>query len=259
MENRIKYNPNRICLICTYNGQRYISDQVASILIQFGDDDIVVVSDDCSHDQTVKTVESIADHRIVVLKSNINRGYVKNFEYGLKYIAQNFGHLENSLIYLSDQDDVWFNNKVERVELEINSGAVYVAHDLTYVDFKMKPLENQSKFFQYNRFYPLQGLIKPKAFGCTQVFKVGMLKRLLPFPTCAYTHDHWIELVATAHGKCSYIMEPLTYYRRLKSSLTVLEIDQKKYFWCRMSSVLKYRLFYLVMIFMSRARYMLRR
>ena len=97
--------------ICTYNGEKYIREQLESILNQEYSVDEIVVGDDGSSDRTIEVAEKIlktSDVSYRILRSTTNIGYRKNFE---RTIAATKGEI----IFLSDQDDVWKRNKVKVV------------------------------------------------------------------------------------------------------------------------------------------------
>lgn len=92
--------------IATYNGGKYIKEQLDSILFQLGKDDEVIISDDSSTDDTLSILESYHDERIVILTNQKFHSPVYNFENALKSAKGDF-------IFLSDQDDIWEPTKVE--------------------------------------------------------------------------------------------------------------------------------------------------
>ena len=95
---------NSIC-IATYNGEKYIKEQLNSILSQINEDDEIIISDDGSQDKTLDVIQEITDSRIVIIKNDSRRhGIIGNFQNALK-------HANGEYIFLSDQDDVWCKEK----------------------------------------------------------------------------------------------------------------------------------------------------
>ena len=92
--------------IATYNGERYIRQQIESIVCQLNVDDEIIVSDDGSTDNTVAILNNIGDKRIRIIEGPRKHSPTLNFEYALKVSKGDY-------IFLSDQDDVWKSNKVE--------------------------------------------------------------------------------------------------------------------------------------------------
>ena len=95
-------------LLATYNGEEYINEQIDSILNQTYSNFRLLISDDNSTDKTLEILRDYEkkDDRIKVFENKENKGVVKNFEFLLKKV-------ESDLYMLSDQDDVWYENKIE--------------------------------------------------------------------------------------------------------------------------------------------------
>ena len=94
-----------VCM-ATYNGEKYIREQLDSILVQLSKEDEVVISDDSSTDRTVAIIKEFRDDRIVLFENQKFRSPVFNFQNSLN-------HAKNDIIILSDQDDIWKSDKVE--------------------------------------------------------------------------------------------------------------------------------------------------
>ncbi|MEO5643505.1 MAG: glycosyltransferase, partial [Bacteroidia bacterium] len=93
-----------VCL-ATYNGEKYIGEQLQSILIQLSQHDEVIISDDSSSDRTIDIVQAFGDSRIIILHGQTFRSPIRNFENALS-------HAGGQYIFLADQDDVWLPEKV---------------------------------------------------------------------------------------------------------------------------------------------------
>ena len=123
-------------LLATYNGEKYLEEQLNSILNQTYSNIRILISDDCSKDKTRKILEKYAqkDNRIQLYFQEKNLGYVKNFEFLLRQV-------ENDIYMLSDQDDVWQETKVEHTYKKlIESNADLVFTDLEVVDENLKTI-----------------------------------------------------------------------------------------------------------------------
>ena len=92
--------------IATYNGEKYIKQQLLSILKQIKVNDEIIISDDHSTDKTFNIIKSFNDTRIKFFLNNKGKGYTRNFENALE-------KAHGDIIFLSDQDDIWIDNKVE--------------------------------------------------------------------------------------------------------------------------------------------------
>lgn len=91
--------------VATYNGEKYLQEQLDSILIQLAPDDELIISDDFSTDKTRSILDSYrADPRIKLLEGP-QKGIIKNFEHAINQAS-------GDLIFLADQDDVWLPDKV---------------------------------------------------------------------------------------------------------------------------------------------------
>lgn len=201
--NNLSIKSVSVCM-ATYNGEKYIFEQLKSILKS---DKIteVIVSDDGSTDKTKTIIESFNDKRIKIIKGP-KKGLIKNFENSIKNANGNF-------IFLSDQDDVWLDNKVD-IMLEKLCKYDLVCSDCFVTNEKLGII-NQS-FFELNQSKPgiKKNLIKNSYLGCCMAFKRVIIKDILPFPEKVGMHDWWIGLVAELNYKTSFLDEKLIYYRR---------------------------------------------
>lgn len=196
--------------IATYNGEKYIKEQLLSILGQLSTDDEVVVSDDGSKDSTVSVISSLGDKRIKVFRNERGaHGVVPNFENALR-------QAKGDIIFLSDQDDIWREDKVEiclrqlkdydlvvhNLQLIDSDGNVRRAADFDYFRYR-----NSSSGYWHN-------LKKNGYMGSCMAFRRSVLERSLPFPKHILWHDMWIGLIASKHGKTKFIDDKLLLYRR---------------------------------------------
>ena len=105
-----------ICVL-TYNGEKFVKQQLLSILQQLKDEDEVIISDDCSSDSTISIIKSLNDKRIRIFHhERIACGYKGTMKtcYLVGKNAENaLQHARGEYIFLADQDDVWLRNKVE--------------------------------------------------------------------------------------------------------------------------------------------------
>ena len=192
--------------IATYNGSKYISKQIVSILNQLSDSDEIIVSDDGSKDETINIIESLCDSRIKSYKNTGKHGVVPNFENALL-------KAKGDIIFFSDQDDIWADNKVKVILKELED-ADLVVHDALIMDKD----DNVSKVNYYSLRSPHSGywknLMRNCFVGSCLAFKKEMLQYVLPFPKYILWHDMWIGLVISKKGKVKFINDKLLYYRR---------------------------------------------
>lgn len=204
--------------MAAYQGERFITVQLRSILAQLSDDDEIVVVDDGSTDCTCSEIVALNDPRLILLESAENQGVLRAYETALS-------HCSGEIVFLSDQDDLWLDNKVETV-LEAfarDPALTLVASDAILID------ENGIKIG--DSFYAKRGkfrsglwsnLLIGKFHGCTMAFRSTLLLSALPFPPGRVAHhDTWIGCVnALIGGKAKYIAEPLVAYRRHSTNVT---------------------------------------
>ena len=202
---------NSIC-IATYNGEKYIQQQLTSILSQINIDDEVIISDHNSTDQTIHIINSFNDPRIKLINSKY-RNFTLNFENALK-------HAQGEYIFLSDQDDVWLPNKyIETIKALKNNDLVCSNAFIT--DENLNP--THTSFFEYYKSNKgiIRNIIKCTYCGACMAFNKKVLSAVQPFPnTSIFGHDLWIGLVAECIGKVKFLNTPLVLYRRHNSSQT---------------------------------------
>lgn len=194
-----------VCM-ATYNGEKFIKEQLESILCQLGNNDEVIISDDGSTDDTKLVIESFKDERIKFFKNNGTKGVVSNFENALNKSTGDY-------IFLSDQDDVWNKGKVDKVICELQSCDL-VLTDAYVVDSEGSVI-NKS-FFELNRSRKgfFKNIVKNSYLGCAMAFNRKTLEACLPFPSNLPMHDWWIGLVAEVDGHVVHLNDKLINHRR---------------------------------------------
>lgn len=216
MKNRA-FNAS-VCL-AAYNGERYILQQVCSILRSFGQNDELVIVDDCSTDGTSNIINSIVDDRIRVINLKKNVGCVKAFEIALMAA-------KNKIVFLSDQDDIWDCKKYSRVmeKFSCKSRVKLVVHGLSTIDHDGNLLIKD--WLKLPETPTPKGLlifseaIKPRIFGSASAFDRELLNIVLPFPKGVYAHDHWISICGIMAGRVCFLQENLVLRRLHDKNLT---------------------------------------
>lgn len=196
-----------VCM-ATYNGEKYIREQMNSILEQIGEEDELIISDDLSSDKTVEIIKSYKDKRIKLYIHEDNHGFVRNFENALV-------HANGDVIFLSDQDDIWMPDKV-KVTIAALDNCDFTVSDCITIN-ENEQVISQSRIKDYHiktGFWRL--MIKTRYLGCCMAFRRNVLDAALPFPNNAYLmeHDLWLASVAECYFKTSLIEKPLIKYRR---------------------------------------------
>ena len=206
-------------LLATYNGEKYLREQIESILNQTYKNIRLIVSDDCSKDGTRKILEEYKnkDERIKVYYQEKNLGVVKNIEFLL-------GKVESPYYMLADQDDYWLPEKAEKsLETLKNNNADLVFGDLEVVDENLNTMYESfndymllsRKINKYIDSYKVNYLYNCVT-GCTVLAKKETIEKILPLPTNSkyLIHDHWIGLMASLNGKLAYMPEKYIKYRQ---------------------------------------------
>lgn len=201
--------------IATYNGEKYIAEQLESILIQIGDQDEVIVSDDGSSDKTIEVIKAFNDSRIRIFFNNGKRGYTSNFENALT-------KANGDIIFLSDQDDVWLPGKYDDVT------GLLEKYDLVVTDSKVT---DEYLNITHDSFFDLyssgEGIIKNAIrntyYGSCMALKRKILDYAMPFPkNDNIGFDIWIGFVAEIIGKVYFLKKTYLLYRKSESSITVV-------------------------------------
>lgn len=206
-------------LIATYNGEKYLKEQLDSILNQTYKNIRIVISDDCSKDSTIDILKEYEqkDNRIELYLHEKNLGVVKNIEFMLSKV-------ENDLYMLSDQDDVWLPEKVQKsVEKLEEENADLVFGDLEVVDEKLNTIypsfgdfmllnKKIDKYINTNEVNYLYNCVT----GCTVLSKKKFIDKIIPIPTESkyLIHDHWIGLILSLNGRLAYMHEKYIKYRQ---------------------------------------------
>jgi glycosyltransferase involved in cell wall biosynthesis len=209
-------------VLATCNGARFIGEQLDSIAAQLQPDDEIIVSDDASTDDTVATITRREDRRIRILANRERVGYVRNFE---RAIAQATG----SLVFFSDQDDVWLPGKVTALQAALQ-GSACAASDAVVVDEDLNLLHRS--YFELRgvtSFSPLAILRKPPVIGATLACRRAYLASLLPVPA-GVPHDFWITFNAAIDGGLQVIASQLMLYRRHASVASLSATGRKRHF-----------------------------
>lgn len=202
---------NSVC-VATYNGEKYIEQQLRSILDQIAPDDELIVSDDGSTDSTLEIVESMGDERIRIRHSQAH------------YFRDNFveamQEAKGEVIFLSDQDDVWLEGKYARCLKELEEVDL-VCTNSKMTDSELRVVEEN--FFRIYHSGPgvLKNAINNTYYGSCMAFRRGLLDDALPIPqTHEIGHDIWLGLVAEMVGRVRFVDTPYLLYRRHDQSKT---------------------------------------
>ena len=207
--------------MCTYNGARFLREQLESIAAQTRLPGELIVCDDRSADESVEIVRNFARHAPFPVQLEINEenlGSTKNFEKAI-------GLCQGEIIALADQDDVWHVEKLSHLASVLDNderiGAAF--SDAELIDEDSRPLAgtlwgsflfNSSEQKKFERGQGLKVLLKHATVtGATMAFRSKFRDLALPIPSC-HVHDHWIALLIAAVSELAPVRIPLVRYRR---------------------------------------------
>ena len=204
--------------LCTYNGERYLREQLDSFKNQTRLPDEVVVCDDGSTDATFEILESwkkTVPFSVNIVKNEWNLGYAQNFGKAISLCTKD-------VIFLSDQDDVWLPEKLDTMVrmLEENPDVGVATSDGFIIDENGTQLDGHAQLLAQNWFYdettvfcvwhPTLRDCYPR--GCATAFRASLRDILLPIPP-HWSHDLWLNVVYRLRFQGKIVPQPLFEYR----------------------------------------------
>lgn len=208
-----------VCM-ATRNGGRFIHQQLSSILSQLSPHDEVVISDDSSTDDTATIVKSFADSRIRLFENNTFFSPIFNIENALN-------HATGDVIVLSDQDDIWLENKVAVIRDHFHNAPASVKL-ISLNGMAVDENGNVTVPSLFDKLNAGPGLLKNvfnnTYMGCCLAFSRELLDIALPFPKRIPMHDMWLGLLAEIYGEVAFVPEKTILYRKHSASVTDFRI-----------------------------------
>ena len=219
-------------LMATYNGEKYVREQIDSILNQTYQNIELYISDDGSTDTTKQILNEYEkqDSRVHVFHQEKNLGYISNFGFLMQQVQSEY-------YMFADQDDVWLKDKIEHTFQKMKEkGADLVYTDLRVVDQDLHEL--------YPSFWDYLKIRKKVEYddlrseylyncvtGCTILTKKKFIDQILPLPTKSeyMPHDYWVSLVVALHGKIAHLDEKTILYRQHGNNLIGSEKTSHKF------------------------------
>jgi glycosyltransferase involved in cell wall biosynthesis len=210
-------------VVCTYNGAKYIEEQLASITGQSYAVAEIIVVDDASTDETFEVLERAAarDNRIALYRNEVNLGFTANFEKAMKMANHDF-------IAIADQDDVWHLHKIEKLMAAFlpEGAAIYCDSIRFSKTVPSNPVANKKnrrisgtqvrKLAMYNT-----------VSGHALIIRKSLLEHALPIPSAIY-YDWWLALQAVANGGLQFLDEILVYQRAHDNNVTIAKNTSEK-------------------------------
>lgn len=200
--------------LASYNGSKYISEQLDSILSQTFQDFELIICDDCSTDNTMQLLNEYAskDSRIKVYRNEKNLGFKKNFEKAISLCNGEY-------IALSDQDDIWMKNHLEvlfhNIDGKVASSGNALMIDGYGMEKKYTLSEGDCYYVDGNDIDKLFAILcnRNPFFGAISLYKKELLDIAMPIPDSVKYHDAWFAAIACCTGGLSYSFEPLIKHR----------------------------------------------
>ena len=221
-DNALVQKKSMAILLSTYNGEKFISEQIDSLLAQTYQDFHVYINDDCSTDSTLEIAIGYAEahpEKITVTQNEANSGGAKH-----NAISLMVRHRADYLM-LCDQDDVWMPDKIARTlakmqELEARLGSstpLLVHTDLEVVDASLETIQPSFREAMNSNFSKrkLNNLIIQNiTTGCTVMYNRALADLITAEPAFLVMHDWWLGIVASAFGHIEAVQAPTILYRQ---------------------------------------------
>ncbi len=203
--------------MATYNGERFLRDQLDSIFNQTYKNLEVIVTDDCSTDGTLDILEIYSQkYDLKYYINNKNLGRVKNFERALSFCNGKY-------IALADQDDIWLPEKIENLVNEIGNCSLIFSDAIlidTYGNKIAESFKKTSNYIADTETPFLQLFFRKFIYGCTMLFKRELLEMAFPIPEGVRYHDRWFSIVAAKMGGIRYYDKLLMLYRQHENNVS---------------------------------------
>jgi glycosyltransferase involved in cell wall biosynthesis len=240
--------------MATYNGEKYIIQQIDSILEQLNENDELIISDDGSSDSTIDIISAYNDKRIKLVSHKRKSEFSKKYLASFRFVADNFQnalqYVTGDFIFFSDQDDIWLPGRIEEFV------ACLKKYDVVMCNFAIMDSTNNIIYDKKYESSPLSkylliNIIHPRFLGCCMGFTKKMLEYVLPFPLGLIGHDYWIGCIGTKIKKNFFIDKPLHIYRRYDKNVSTASSKSNNTLWIKLLYRLEFsinlilRLFYL--------------
>jgi glycosyltransferase involved in cell wall biosynthesis len=202
----------------TYNGEKYLKEQIDSIFRQTYSNIELIITDDCSTDSTPAILREFAGKHanVHIYFKETNLGLVRNFEKSVKYA-------QGEYIAFADQDDIWLPEKIQRLVDTIGNNML-IHSDSAYIDadghLTGKKTSDYRHLITGKNLYALDSESGLWVAAHSMLFRRELLDLALPFPDSPYiNHDGWLAYIAMLKGTITFIPKVLVLYRQHESNM----------------------------------------
>lgn len=201
--------PVSVCM-ATFNGSRWIQEQIDSILPQLNPGDELIVADDGSTDGTLDILLEYSERGAPIQVLAAEGQPLRNPSYNLE---RALNAARGEYIFLSDQDDVWLPGKIEGVCGDLKNQTL-VIHDARVTDEKLHTIS--ASFFELHQTKTggIENFLRNNYLGCCMAFRKSLLLKALPFPPKLAMHDIWLGNVAALWFDAHFSSKNYVQYRR---------------------------------------------
>lgn len=204
--------------MAVYNGEKYITEQVNSILVQLKQDDELIVSVDKGTDKTMEILQFLQteDSRLKIFNNPYRTGVVKNFQNAIE-------HCSGDIIFYSDQDDVWMPEKIDLLRRQFQDNNVAaVIHDAKLTDSNLNVIAPSTFKLRGGARTTFWGnIVRLSYIGCCMAFRAAYKDVVVPIPTIHRSHDWWTGcLLSCGRSKIVVIDKPLILHRSHENNAT---------------------------------------
>lgn len=211
--------------LCTFNGERFLQEQLDSYIQQTRLPDEVIICDDGSTDRTIEILERWAEtvpFEVRIFHNEKNLGYAQNFVKATSLCTKD-------IIFLSDQDDIWMPQKLDVMTrlfeedpelLHVVSDGLIIDEDRNSHEVRCSDLDPRAKYLESVAFCGDASLENFNFRGCASAFRSSLKTYYLPIPE-GWEHDIWLWLLIPFFGgKYRFIPNTFMEYRRHQNSVT---------------------------------------
>lgn len=199
--------------MATYNGEKYLREQLDSIISQLSNNDEIIISDDGSTDETLNILlEYKSRYSFIKIYKGPERGVFSNFNNALL-------HCNNEIIFLSDQDDIWLEGKVKDIcsIFEDNDVSLVLHNGYHFYDIGENKMNRMIK--QYKKGW-LNNWAFSSYWGCCMAFRLSFINKYIPLKTNGCAHDQLIGMIGEKYTNPIFVDKFLIKHRVHEKNLT---------------------------------------